>query len=130
MTWTQMRSFVDADEPSKHVIAGEPKLVLRLPGRGEAIELLVPVDGDPPQITPLAEVAVDVLWDDGAEWLRLRTGVRALFPLLYEFALVVADQAQEQGVAIQDALSDAVASWRRLLQTAAMISIVTRPREV
>jgi len=117
-----MRSFVDADEPSKHVIAGKPKLVLRLPGKGEAIELLVPVDGEPPHLEPLAEVAVDIVRDERAEWLRLRTAVPALFPLLYEFALVVADRAQEQGVDVRDALAEAVGSWRRLLQTAAMIS--------
>jgi Putative PD-(D/E)XK family member, (DUF4420) len=122
MTWSEMRSFVDAEEPSKHVISGQPKLVLRLPGKGEAIELLVPVNGDPPRIEPLAEVGVDVVQDDGAEWVRLRTAVPTLFPLLYEFALVVADRAQEQGVDVRDALAEAVGSWRRLLQTASMIS--------
>jgi hypothetical protein len=123
MTWAQMRSFVDAEEPSVHVIAGDPRLVVRVPGKGNAIELLIPLDGDPPRIEPLAEVTVDVISDAGSDWLRLRTDIRALFPLLYEFALLVADRAQEDGVAIRDAVAEAVASWRQLLQSAAMISI-------
>src|SRR5689334_19020542 len=98
-----MRSFIDADQPSKHVIAGTPRILLRLPGRGEGIELLVPFDGDLPDLAPLAEVAVDVTRDEETDWLRLRTVVPALFPLLYEFALVVADRVQEDGVPIRQA---------------------------
>jgi len=118
-----MRSFVEADEPSKHVVAGTPRILIRLPGRAEGIELLVPLTGAPPAIPPLAEVHVDVTKDEGADWLRLRTAVPALFPLLYEFALVVADRAQEDGVPVDTALIEAVAAWRRLLQTAAMLSV-------
>lgn len=123
MTWSEIRSYMEADEPSVHVIAGDPKLMIRLPGSAQGMELLVPFEGDPPILEPLAEVGFDVATFDGREWIRLSTESSALFPLFYEFALIVSDRAQQDGVAVDQALREAVSSWRRLLQSAAMMPI-------
>ena len=121
--WSEMRSFVEAETPSVHVIDGEPKLLLRLPGASRGIELLVPFEGDPPSLAPLAEIHIDVEQADGGSWVRMSTTTPSLFPLFYEFALVVADRAQRDGVDTREALDQAVSSWRRLLQGAAMLSV-------
>jgi hypothetical protein len=118
-----MRSFVEAQTPSAHVIDGEPKLLLRLPGASRGIDLLVPLDGEPPSLAPLAEIHVDVVEAADERWLRLRTSTPNLFPLFYEFALVVADRAQRDRLNTRDALVEAVAGWRRLLQGAAMLAV-------
>ena len=119
--WTEMRSFVDADTPSVHVIDGDPKLTFTLPGRGEAMNLLVPLGGDPPSLPPLEEISVDRVDTPDGPHLRLHTASTPLFPLFYEFALLVADRTQS-GVLAGQAVQEAFSRWRRLIQAASMLS--------
>lgn len=122
LSWAEMRAFVEAEAPSVHVIDGKPRLSLKLPGRAEAMELRVPVGDEQLTLAPLAEIATRDEVVDGGRHICLRTTNPSLFPLFYEFALVVADAAQGGGVSAGKALGEAMVSWRRLLAGAAMLS--------
>jgi hypothetical protein len=121
-TWSEIRTYVEAEAPSSHVIDGEPKITLNFAGRSQAIEARVPLDGDPPQARPLAEVAVHVTNVGGQRYLVLRTVAEPLFQYFFEFSLLVADKIQLDGVAAGVAVSESMDQWRRLLQAAAMLS--------
>lgn len=121
-TWSEIKTYVEAEEPSSHVIDGEPKITLNFAGKSQAIETRLPLDKDPPQARPLAEVAMHVTNEGGQRYLVLRTLAEPLFPYFFEFSLVVADRIQLDGLAAGVAVSESMDQWRRLLQAAAMLT--------
>lgn len=121
-TWDELASLVESDDPTLHVIDGEPPVYIFIDPAGPTMGLRTPFDGTTLEVRPLAEIEIRQGSYGGRPVMELATGSAPLFPYFYAFALALADRIQVDALDVAQAVEQSLGQWRALLRQVAMLS--------
>jgi hypothetical protein len=124
LSWENFQSMITRAVPAVHQIPGDPIIYLFVDERANRIGLRTsfPRDMGAPN-SPLAVIAIEVVWSDGARMLEIATSQSRLYSEFYSLCVTIADRIQLKHESPVQAVLATLANWRELLRPVGALPI-------